>query len=121
MRYKSAGTGESNSKMIEVVEQTQLGMKARVMALMSYLGVLVFVPLMMNRDDPFVNFHARQGLIIWIFGIAALSIRFLPGIGNIVFSIVAILVSVYSLVGLISVLLSKEWKLPAVYGLSAKL
>ncbi len=107
--------------MVEVVEQAGLSVKARVMGLMSYLGVLVFVPLMMNRDDAFVNFHARQGLIIWVFGIVALSIRFLPGIGNVIFSLLAMLVSIYSLVGLVSVLLSTEWKLPVVHGLSVKL
>ena len=34
----------------------------RGLAAISYLGVLVFVPLLVGQDDKFVKFHARQGL-----------------------------------------------------------
>ncbi|MBF0219285.1 MAG: hypothetical protein HQL49_07125 [Gammaproteobacteria bacterium] len=107
--------------MIEVVVHTQLSIKMRLMALMSYLGVLVFVPLVMNRDDQYVNFHARQGLIIWVMGIVAIFALYLPGVGKLVFSALAMLAMVYSLLGIVSVLLLRAWKLPFIYNLSVKL
>ena len=46
--------------------------RSRFMAMLSYLGVLCLVPLIRNREDQFVDFHARQGLVIWIIGIFAI-------------------------------------------------
>ena len=46
--------------------QTRGGTRSRFMAIVSYLGILCLVPLIMNRDDEFVYFHAKQGLIIWM-------------------------------------------------------
>ena len=106
---------------MEEVVHTERSMRARLMALMSYLGVLVFVPLAMNRDDEYVYFHARQGLIIWLFGIVAIFMLYVPGLGKLVFSFLAMMVMIFSLLGLCSVLLHKAWKLPIVYGLSTKL
>ncbi|MBF0471715.1 MAG: hypothetical protein HQL48_10125 [Gammaproteobacteria bacterium] len=107
--------------MAEVVVHTQLSMRMRIMALMSYLGVLVFVPLVMNRDDQYVNFHARQGLVIWIIGIVAIFVLYLPGLGKLLFSFLAMMVMIYSFIGIISVLFTKAWKLPIIYDLSTKL
>ena len=107
--------------MVEQVVHTERTMRSRMMALMSYLGVLVFVPLAMNRDDEYVYFHARQGLIIWIAGILAIFMLYLPGLGKLLFSFLAMMVVIFSLLGLISVLLRKAWKLPIVYGLSTRL
>ena len=106
---------------MEEVVHTERSMRARLMALMSYLGVLVFVPLAMNRDDEYVYFHARQGLVIWVFGIIAIFMLYIPGMGKLVFSFLAMMVMIFSLLGLVSVLLHKAWKLPIVYSLSTKL
>lgn len=106
---------------VEKVVHTERTVRARLMALMSYLGVLVFVPLAMNRDDEYVSFHARQGLVIWIFGIVAIFMLYVPGLGKLIFSSLAMVVVLASLAGIVSVLLHKAWKIPFVYGLSTKL
>nr|ANJ02822.1 magnetosome protein MamF [uncultured bacterium] len=42
------------------------GMGSQIMAAMSYLGILALVPLVTNGRDPYVGFHARQGLVLWV-------------------------------------------------------
>jgi uncharacterized membrane protein len=106
---------------VEVVVHSDKSVRSRIMALMSYLGVLVFVPLVANRNDEYVNFHARQGLVIWALGIVAIFMLYIPGLGKLVFSFLAMMVMIYSLLGLLSVLLYRAWKLPIVYNLSTKL
>ncbi len=106
---------------VEVVVHSDKSSRSRIMALLSYLGILVFVPLVANRNDEYVNFHARQGLIIWALGIFTIFILYIPGIGKLIFSFMAMMVAIYSLLGIISVLLYKAWKLPVVYMLSTKL
>ena len=106
---------------MEKVVHCENSMKSRVLALMSYLGVLVFVPLVTNRDDEYVHFHARQGLVIWAFGVLAIFMLYVPGLGKLVFSFLAMVVLIYSAIGIVSVLLHKAWKLPIVGTLATKL
>jgi uncharacterized membrane protein len=35
-----------------------------LMGVLSYLGILVIIPLLVAKDDPFVKFHAKQGLVL---------------------------------------------------------
>jgi uncharacterized membrane protein len=88
--------------------------RSMLMAAMSYMGILCFVPLIMNKDDEFVHFHAKQGLVIWIWSILAIFALHVPGLGKWFFSLSAIIVVALSAIGIISVLLRKAWKLPMV-------
>ncbi len=106
--------------MVTDVIQSEGSMKSKMLALMSYLGILVFVPLVMNRDDQYVYFHARQGLVIWIIGILAIFTLYLPGVGKFFFSSLATLVLLFSFAGIVSVLFYKAWRLPLIYTLSTR-
>ena len=46
--------------------------KSKVLACLSYLGILIFIPLIAARDDEFVQFHVRQGAKLTILGIIIL-------------------------------------------------
>ncbi len=97
---------------------TEGGMRSRVMAVMSYLGILCFVPLLLNRDDEFVYFHARQGLVIWMWGVIGIFSLYLPGLGKWMFSMSLTLVMILSIIGVLSAVLNRAWKLPFVFGVS---
>ena len=101
--------------------RTDAGLRTRLLAAFSYMGVLCFVPLMLNRHDEFVFFHSKQGLIIWIWGVLAVFALHVPVVGKFVFGISALGVLVFSLMGLVSVLLLKAWRLPIIHELSTKL
>jgi uncharacterized membrane protein len=89
------------------------------MAAMSYMGILCFVPLLTNKTDEFVYFHAKQGLVIWMWGVLAAFALHLPGIGKFLFSVLATAVLAFSLIGLVAVLLNKAWKLPLIHSVAA--
>ncbi|ABK44759.1 conserved hypothetical protein [Magnetococcus marinus MC-1] len=94
---------------------------AQVLAGMSYLGILALVPFMIGRRDPFVAFHARQGIIIWIWEVIAVYALIVPGLGKIAFQLSSVLCFVLSLVGLVSVILGRAWRLPGVSSVAEKL
>ena len=48
--------------------------KSKVLACLSYLGILILIPLIAAKDDEFVQFHVRQGAKLTIFGIIILSV-----------------------------------------------
>ena len=64
------------------MEETHGGEKAQqqnmLMGILCYLGPLVIVPFIMAKDDHFVKFHIRQGLVLLIMSLIvwALSMTF---------------------------------------------
>lgn len=97
------------------------GIRNKILAMLSYLGILCFVPLVMNRDSEFVYFHSRQGLVLWMWGVLSLFLLHVPGMGKWIFGFSAILVVGLSLLGIISVALNKMWKIPVVSSIASML
>ncbi len=94
--------------------------RSRLMAALSYLGILCFIPLLFSRDDQFVNFHSRQGLIIWMWGIIAIYAYQIPGLGW--FSALsASIIPILSLIGMASAVLLQTWKFPIINNIADKL
>ncbi|MEI8393159.1 MAG: hypothetical protein WCF85_00385 [Rhodospirillaceae bacterium] len=100
--------------MTEDSVESEGGLRPLVMAALSYLGILCFVPLLLCRNDEFVQFHARQGLVLWMWGVAAIFALSLPGIGKWFFSSSGMIIMAFSALGLISVVLRRAWRLPII-------
>lgn len=81
-------------------------------AALSYLAVLVLIPLFfMDNNDPFVKFHARQGVVILLgFILAVAGGTVFPVAGNILF----LLLALASIAGLIQALQGKWWPIPVI-------
>lgn len=92
--------------------------KNKLVAALSYLGVLVIIPLLfVEKNDPFVKFHAKQGLVILIgYIIAGIGVGWIPLLGNLVWLVLAIA----SIAGLIQSLQGKWWKIPVIGDLAQK-
>jgi fumarate reductase subunit D len=90
------------------------GCRSYLMSGLSYLGILCFVPLLMSRDDEYVYFHAKQGLVLWIWSVLAMFALHLPGIGKWLFGFSSMGVLVLSVAGLASVALRRAWRLPLI-------
>ncbi|HEX5429986.1 MAG TPA: DUF4870 domain-containing protein [Patescibacteria group bacterium] len=83
------------------------------MALLSYIGILVIIPLVSDsRHDPFVKFHAKQGLallIVWVLG----SVFFwIPVIGWLLWLCVFVLM----ILGIMNAVNGQEKELPIIGG-----
>ncbi|MBF0626955.1 MAG: hypothetical protein HQL91_01920 [Magnetococcales bacterium] len=86
----------------------------KMLAAMSYLGILSLVPLVVNREDPYVRFHARQGIVLWMWEVLAIYSLVIPGVGRAFFGISSLLCFLFSVIGLVSVFTGRAWKLPLV-------
>lgn len=54
--------------------------QSKLLAALSYVGFLFVLPYIFCKDDEFSNFHAKQGLILFIYNIAARILSFI-GLG----------------------------------------
>ena len=78
----------------------------KLLAAISYIGILFLVPLLAAKDDAFARYHANQGLVLFIANIAAaiagFILGFIPVIGIIVAWIIRIALFVLMILGIIN-------------------
>lgn len=101
----------------------------KVLAALSYIGVLVLIPLFMEKESRFVRFHANQGLVLTIvlviyeviYRIIAGTIGrifLLGGIFTFVISLFKLVIIVLSIMGIINVVQGKMKELPVIGGIT---
>ncbi len=87
--------------------------KNKVMAGLAYL--IFFLPLIACPDSPFGRFHANQGLLLLILGIAgSFILGAIPIIGWILLPVLSIFVFVLGIMGLVNGLNGKAKELPLI-------
>jgi len=88
-----------------------------IMAALSYVAFLVLVPLLLRRDDPYVVWHAKQGLVILIgLIIAVVAAQWMRAPANVLF----LLLLIVDAIALAQALLGKRWKIPVIGSIADK-
>lgn len=85
----------------------------KTVAALSYIWLLFLIPLILKRDSKFCQFHAKQGLILFILSFIA----WFPVIGW----LIGLAILVISVVGIIKALSGESWEIPYIYDLSKKI
>ncbi len=85
----------------------------KVLACLSYVGILFLIPMLVKKDSKFCQENARQGVVMFVAGLLGV----IPVIGW----IWAMVVLVVAVIAIINTLQGKFWKIPGAYDLSRKL
>ncbi len=85
----------------------------KTVAALSYIWILFLLPLILKRDSKFCQFHAKQGLILFILSFIA----WFPVIGW----LIGLAILVVSVIGIIKALSGERWEIPFIYDLSKKI
>ena len=95
----------------------------RSLALFAYLWVLVLIPLLAWGKDDFIHWHARQGLVLFLFECAMMILSIVvPVFGPLLIFPLGLVASVVlSLFGIINVLGGRHEKLPIIGHLADKI
>ncbi len=91
-----------------------------LIAILSYFGILFLIPLLVSKDKPFVQFHAKQGLVLFIAEIATTLVAWIPILGWIGAPILYVVWVVFSIIGIVNVLGGKQNPLPIIGKLAGK-
>lgn len=89
-----------------------------LMGVLSYLGILVVIPLMMAKDDAFVKFHAKQGLVLALIGVLVWFVGMNMWSLWSLLQLVNLGVIILSIIGIINVVNHKEAEIPLVGSLA---
>ena len=84
----------------------------KIFAVLSYLWILCFIPLLLKKDNKFAVFHAKQGLVLFIAEIALWIVRIVPILGWFISIVGSLLCGILALVGIVQALMGKYWKMP---------
>ncbi len=88
----------------------------KVIAAIGYITVLCLVPLMMAKDSPFAQHHAKQGLVLFIAEVVIFFLNgilaFIPIIGWLVAVVLNVGVVVLALMGIMKSLQGEKWEMP---------
>lgn len=86
-------------------QQQALHHNATLFGALSYLWILSVLFLLFFRGNEFVQFHAKQGFVLWLISIACWFVPVLGWLANL-----AIMVLI--LIGFLEALEGKQWKIP---------
>lgn len=86
-------------------------LEGKIWAVIGYLWILCFIPLINKRDNPFTLFHAKQGLVLFITSLISTGVTIIPLIGFIgVLGNIAVFI--LCITGIINSLKGECWKMP---------
>ena len=85
----------------------------KVLAAFSYIWILFLIPLLLKKDSKFCQFHAKQGLILFLLSF----ITWFPVLGW----LIGLAIIVVSVMGVVKTLAGEEWQAPFIYDLSKKI
>jgi len=89
-----------------------------LMAVLCYFGILVLIPLLTDaKNDPFVKFHIKQGLVLLIAYVIGGFVMWIPIIGW----LLGIVLFIFFLMGVINAASGKQTPLPIIGQLADKL
>lgn len=82
------------------------------MGVLSYLGPLVIIPLVTTKDDPFVKFHIKQGLVLLVIEVIVYAISTALWQFWGIYRLIHLVLVIFSIIGIINVIQGKEKELP---------
>lgn len=86
-----------------------------IMASLSYLGPLVLIPFLTNRNSPTIMFHVKQGLVLFGIEIVLMFVNMMSfGSLTPIVLIINIGLLILSIIGILNALKMKEIELPLV-------
>ncbi len=88
-------------------------------AAIGYLGILFLVPLLAKKDSPFAQYHAKQGLVLFIAEIILYAVGFVLtfitfGFGFFIMWIIWLLVIILVILGIVNAVSGKTTPLPVI-------
>ena len=91
------------------------------MAAIGYLGILFLIPLLAKKDSPYAQFHAKQGMVLFICWIIASFVWVIPFLGWVIGAIANLGLFILFIMGLINALSGKTTPLPIIGSYAEKI
>lgn len=85
-------------------------------ATLSYVFILFLMPLLLKHNSKYAQFHAKQGLALFVVELVVFVISWIPFIGQ----VLVLAMFVISIIGIIKTLNGEWWEIPFIYDWSQR-
>lgn len=86
----------------------------KLMGILSYIGPLVIIPFLMAKEDPFVKFHIKQGLLLLIISVGVWFVTMAMPFFWMFLNLINLGVFILAVIGIINVVQHEQKELPLV-------
>ena len=112
----------SEEKKVDIPQGGNPTQDEKALAAIAYIWVLCLVPLLTKKDSGYCQFHAKQGLVLFIGSFAVMVLGMIPILGWLIILPLGWLVMVIlSILGIVNALQGKRWKMPYLGDYAAKI
>lgn len=98
--------------------------KRKWWAILSYLGILVLLPLIKKQDDNFIVYHAKQGIVLFFFFIAVDFFARVISWGRVIllaYILICVINLIYIIIGIINCARAEKTPLPFIGRIAEKI
>ncbi len=88
--------------------------KGRALAWLSYFGLLLIIPAVIQKDNPYTVYHVKQGMGLLIVNVIVLFICISISTNTIICQIISAVLLVINVVGIFNAILGKVRPLPLI-------
>jgi uncharacterized membrane protein len=99
--------------MIDKIEEKETE-EGKFFAIISYLSFLCIISLVLKKDNKFALYHAKQGLVLFVFEVGSFILSIIPILGGVVRTFGLIVFILASLWCILQVLMGKCNRLPVI-------
>lgn len=109
-------TIQTASPVVETVREQD-----KIQLVLAYLGILALIPLLTVKDSDFVQWHAKNGLVLGVGGAIAISILGMIPFLGVVTCLLGPALLVVDIVAMMRALKGERWRIPVVSDLAEKI
>lgn len=86
--------------------------KGRLLAFLSYFGILSVLPFLIQPKNKYAVSHGRQGLCIFTWLVIASFLSIMPFLGHFIFLFSVVFCFIFMVVGILNALAGRMWTVP---------
>ncbi len=95
-------------------EASEEGSKVNALAILSYISILFLVPLLTAKEDEFAQYHAKQGMVLFIVTMANMFLAVIPVLGWLIAPIIFLGIVILAIWGIVNVINGEKKDLPLI-------
>lgn len=95
--------------------------EGKFFAVISYISFLCIVALVLKKDNKFALYHAKQGLVLFVFEVATFIVSIIPLLGWLAGILGFVIFSLFSIWGILQALMGNYERLPIISDIAGKI
>ena len=95
--------------------------EGKFFAIISYISFLCIISLVLKKDNKFAVYHAKQGLVLFVFEVASFILSIIPVLGGFLRILGPVVFSLVSLWCILQVLMNNSPRIPVVSEIADKI